>query len=254
MIWNHVKGYWDRSKAHFDLGIYETASKRDDVEQTYLFGGGPAGASRRESIMLSSLWGSSSFIVLGTIGSWLIVFFAGISLFSTLPSPVLALHVPTEPGWERVVSSLLWLAVALGVIFILISLLFIFRDSIPRVFETLSVSPRYRGGSPSSAPSAPLVKKLAVEFCFYLVLALGIFIRQNMDVVNMAWTMDNLNWGAFTVSLVIGLVVFPRAMRRIKRDRPDSILELIAWPFGFGFLVDLSRLALVTGVSAIPRF
>jgi hypothetical protein len=53
------------------------------------------------------------------------------------------------------------------------------------------------------------------------------------------------------LSAVLGLVLFPAAMRRLNRLRPRPGLEHVALPFGLGFFVDLAQVATVSWV--IPK-
>ena len=61
----------------------------------------------------------------------------------------------------------------------------------------------------------------------------------------------NVSLVALLISIVIGLCVFPFAMRLVNKFNPQPGLETIAFPFAFGFFLDMARLAAVHWVPAL---
>ncbi|MFZ5496032.1 MAG: hypothetical protein ACOZE5_11955 [Verrucomicrobiota bacterium] len=91
-------------------------------------------------------------------------------------------------------------------------------------------------------------QRACLQGAAWLFIALGIFFRQNLDLKTLHWTLAHFDAGAFLVSLVIALAIFPWAMRTSMRGLPrmrSLSLNLIAVPFMVGFFLDLARLATV---------
>ncbi|HVB38657.1 MAG TPA: hypothetical protein VND92_08980 [Vicinamibacterales bacterium] len=89
-------------------------------------------------------------------------------------------------------------------------------------------------------------RRLPLELTTWLALAGGIFVRQNLDLANGSWTLAHASASGFGYSIVIALAVFPYAMRLITAGKPRPGLEVLAFPFSFGFFLDLARLSAVT--------
>jgi hypothetical protein len=94
-------------------------------------------------------------------------------------------------------------------------------------------------------------RQIGLELGAWLLLALGIFVRQNISVPELAWSPANLSWGGLALSLIVGAAVFPWAMRAVNRLRPAPGLEMLLIPFSFGFFLDLVALAAVTWVPTL---
>ena len=86
-------------------------------------------------------------------------------------------------------------------------------------------------------------KQIAWDVISWLLLSLGIFLRQGLDLTPLSWTLERLNWGAFLASVVIALAVFRFFMKRFNRSRPVPGFEHVAAPFAFGFFLDLATLS-----------
>ncbi|MGO9572446.1 MAG: hypothetical protein ACLP5H_33435 [Desulfomonilaceae bacterium] len=91
-------------------------------------------------------------------------------------------------------------------------------------------------------------ERLPLEIMSWLAMSTGILVRGNVDIASMSWSFAHFSAGGCIVSAVIVLAVFPWAMRGITKLRPIPGLEVIAFPFSFGFFLDLARLATVTWV------
>jgi len=96
-------------------------------------------------------------------------------------------------------------------------------------------------------------RTVLLEVVAWAALAIGVFVRQNIDVSQFAWSMAHFSFGGFTASCAISLAVFPVTMRLITRKlKPRPGMEAIAYPFSFGFFLDLMRLGTVTYVPKLP--
>ena len=71
----------------------------------------------------------------------------------------------------------------------------------------------------------------------YVLLSLGLFSRQLI-----AWPKVELGsipqWGTLAASFIVGLAVFPPAMRWLNRKRRRPSVEHILGSFTFGFFLD----------------
>lgn len=93
-------------------------------------------------------------------------------------------------------------------------------------------------------------KRLGLELGSWVLLALGIFVRQNIAIPELAWSPANLSLAGLLVSLVVAAAVFPWAMRAANRLRTGPGLEMLLVPFSLGFFLDL---AAVAAVAWIPQ-
>ena len=73
----------------------------------------------------------------------------------------------------------------------------------------------------------------------YILLSLGIFARQLTDFPNVRFNVAQFNWSVLTGSFVIGLAIFPPAMRWLNAHRGVPGLEHIFAPFTIGFFLNL---------------
>jgi hypothetical protein len=96
------------------------------------------------------------------------------------------------------------------------------------------------------------ISKLAWEISAWVLVSLGIFIRQGIDIPALAWHIDHLSLGAFLASVAIALAVFPWFMRWFNKKRPKPGIEHIGTVFGFGFFLDLAKVSVFT-ISASVR-
>lgn len=94
--------------------------------------------------------------------------------------------------------------------------------------------------------------KVRWQIAAWLLVAIGIFVRQGLQFPPITWDVTQLNVGTFLGSLIIALAVFPWFMRWINRKRPEPSLEHAAAPFAFGFFLDLSALAIVSAIKLVP--
>ncbi len=78
----------------------------------------------------------------------------------------------------------------------------------------------------------------------WILLALGIFLRQGLEIQSLSWRVQRLTGASFAASLVISFALFPVLMRRLNKRRPRPGLIHLTAPFAFGFFLDLA------GVSA----
>jgi uncharacterized membrane-anchored protein len=95
------------------------------------------------------------------------------------------------------------------------------------------------------------LKVVPLEVFSWAMITGGIFARQNADLRTLSWSFKHFDFGALMLTCLIALVVFPWVMRRITKFKPRPGLEVIALPFGFGFLLDLARFAAVSWVPSL---
>ncbi len=94
-------------------------------------------------------------------------------------------------------------------------------------------------------------KRILRGLLSWLVLGLGIFVRQGLEFPPIKWNIANFTLGTFLGALVIALAVFRPAMKWLNDRRPFPSFEHIATPFGIGFFLDLAALA---GEKVIVHF
>lgn len=94
-------------------------------------------------------------------------------------------------------------------------------------------------------------RRLPLELTSWFFLTSGIFARQNLDLADLSLSLKHFSGGAFAASCVISLAVFPWAMRKITKMRPNPGLEVLAIPFSLGFFLDLVRLGTVHWMPTI---
>ena len=85
----------------------------------------------------------------------------------------------------------------------------------------------------------------------WMFVTCGIFLRKGLIVTELTWMSDRLTVKAFLASAVIALAVFRPFMRWFNKYRPTFGFEHFAASFGFGFFLDLARVA---AQSIIPRW
>lgn len=83
--------------------------------------------------------------------------------------------------------------------------------------------------------------QLSWDIICWIFLALGIFLRQGLEVQALSWHRERLSAASFAASLVISFALFPLVMRHLNRRRPRPNLIHLATPFAFGFFLDLAR-------------
>ena len=84
-------------------------------------------------------------------------------------------------------------------------------------------------------------KQTMWDIICWLLTALGIFLRQGLDLSDFSWDYNRLTGTSFAASLVISFALFPTLMRRLNRKRTRPGLEHLAAPFAFGFFLDLVK-------------
>lgn len=90
-------------------------------------------------------------------------------------------------------------------------------------------------------PPGKLSKKQIIwDIICWVLVGMGMFLRQGLDVENMEWKPERLTFGAFLASVVISFALFPWFMRWFNKRRPAPGVEHIATPFAFGFFLDLA--------------
>jgi hypothetical protein len=92
---------------------------------------------------------------------------------------------------------------------------------------------------------------LGLEIGSWMLLAQGIFVRQNIAIPEMSWSASNLSWAGLLVSLIVAAAVFPWAMRVANRLRSRPGLEMLLVPFSLGFFLDLAAVAAATWVPTL---
>src|SRR5579883_1157035 len=87
--------------------------------------------------------------------------------------------------------------------------------------------------------------KLIWDWIYLVLMALGIFVRQGIDVAHLSLNSHGYTWVSFAISLVIAVAVYPcitiyhGAMKwALKRSAPGGPLA-IAVPFSLGFFLNL---------------
>jgi len=90
--------------------------------------------------------------------------------------------------------------------------------------------------------------QIAWDVTCWILLALGIFLRQGLQIQNLTWHVERLTTGSLAASFVISFAIFPILMRQVNRRRPRPGLLQVTIPFGFGFFLNLA------GVSVYKWF
>jgi hypothetical protein len=85
--------------------------------------------------------------------------------------------------------------------------------------------------------------RVAWDIACWILLALGIFLRQGLEFQPLSWRVERLTVGSFAASVVISLAVFPMLMRSLNRRRPRAGLLHVAVPFAFGFFLNLASVS-----------
>jgi hypothetical protein len=85
--------------------------------------------------------------------------------------------------------------------------------------------------------------QMAWDVTCWILLALGIFLRQGLQLQNLTWRVERLTVGSFAASLVISFALFPMLMRRLNRWQPRPGLLQAATPFAFGFFLNLATVS-----------
>lgn len=107
------------------------------------------------------------------------------------------------------------------------------------------------GFYPEGSQTRPILGKkksltttqIAWDIACWILLALGIFLRQGLQIQTLSWRVQRLTVGSFAASLVISLALFPMLMRRLNRRRPRPDLVQLTVPFAFGFFLDLASVS-----------
>jgi hypothetical protein len=73
----------------------------------------------------------------------------------------------------------------------------------------------------------------------YLLLSLGIFARQIIDLPAIRFAPEQANTSVLAASFIVALAVFPPFMRWINIHRPVPGIEHILAPFTVGFFLNL---------------
>jgi len=84
----------------------------------------------------------------------------------------------------------------------------------------------------------------------YLLLSLGIFARQIIDFPNIRFNIAQINTPVLAASFIVGLAVFPPAMRWLNSRRTTPGLEHMLTPFTLGFFLNLTMKFLMKGFIA----
>src|SRR6516225_4436584 len=90
-------------------------------------------------------------------------------------------------------------------------------------------------GRPTLGTNVLTLAQFGWDITCWILLALGIFLRQGLEIQNLSWRVERLSAGSFTASLVISFALFPMLMRRLNRRRPRPGLLHVTIPFAFGF-------------------
>ncbi len=96
------------------------------------------------------------------------------------------------------------------------------------------------------------LRALPLELLSWTAMTAGIVARQGIDVEDLSWAPGSLSLAHFCVSFVIALAVLPWASRGVAKLHPHAGLEVIAFPFSFGFFLDLTALAALHWVLHAP--
>lgn len=96
---------------------------------------------------------------------------------------------------------------------------------------------------------------LGLELAVWLLLAIGVFVRQCLTFPPIEWNLGHVSMGSALGSLAIALAVFPAAMRWLNRRRRTLNMEHFSMAFAFGFFLDLVVVAgLKVPESLLRRF
>jgi hypothetical protein len=85
--------------------------------------------------------------------------------------------------------------------------------------------------------------QIAWDVTCWILLALGIFLRQGLQIQDLSWRVERLTAGSFAASLVISFALFSMLMRRFNKRRPRPGLLHVTVPFAFGFFLDLAKVS-----------
>jgi len=85
--------------------------------------------------------------------------------------------------------------------------------------------------------------QIAWDVICWILLALGMFLRQGLQIRDLSWQVERLTASSFAASLVISFALFPMLMRRLNKRRPRPGLIHITLPFAFGFFLDLATVS-----------
>ena len=81
----------------------------------------------------------------------------------------------------------------------------------------------------------------------YFLLSLGIFARQIIDFPTVRFAPEQINIPVLGASFIVGLAVFPPAMRWINSRRHVPGLEHLLAPFTIGFFLNLAMKLILKG-------
>jgi hypothetical protein len=81
----------------------------------------------------------------------------------------------------------------------------------------------------------------------YLLLSLGIFARQIIDFPTIRFVSSQANAAVLGASFIVGLAIFPPAMRWINSRRSVPGLEHLLAPFTIGFFLNLAMKLILKG-------
>jgi len=98
-------------------------------------------------------------------------------------------------------------------------------------------------GRPTLGTNNLTFAQFAWDITCWILLALGIFLRQGLEIQSLSWRAEHLSAGSFTASLVISFALFPMLMRRLNRRRPRPGLLHVTIPFAFGFFLNLASVS-----------